>query len=260
MHRRWTAHLAAGAAGAVALLSVTAPARAADSSVAISGFAFAPSAVTIGVGDTVTWRNSDDAPHSVTAEGGAFDSSPGCAPESSESCLTNGEQYSRAFDQPGTFAYFCVIHTNMRGTVVVRAAAPPSTSPPTTRPTTTTRPPTTTRPSPPPTIAPAPNAPRPTTTTAALAPTSSTTALDGASTTTTTTVGTSTIDRSTTTSRPRAASTTRPDDSEQAVEEIADGDDGGGGLTIVLIFGVAAILGGIALVVAKLRQNANHSR
>ncbi|HMO59020.1 MAG TPA: hypothetical protein PKC19_16815, partial [Roseiflexaceae bacterium] len=41
-------------------------AQAADTTVAIQGFAYSPATVSITVGDTVTWSNSDAAPHTVT--------------------------------------------------------------------------------------------------------------------------------------------------------------------------------------------------
>ena len=48
-------------------------ALAADHAVAISGSAFSPATVTVTVGDTVTWTNTDQISHTATADGGAFD-------------------------------------------------------------------------------------------------------------------------------------------------------------------------------------------
>ena len=98
------------------------PARAADQSVTISDDAFGPSAVTVSVGDTVTWTNSDDSPHTVTAEGGAFDSGN----------MDEGAVFSFTFTEPGTYAYRCDYHSDMQATIVVEAAAAPQPDAPTT--------------------------------------------------------------------------------------------------------------------------------
>jgi LPXTG-motif cell wall-anchored protein len=86
---------------------------AADTGVTIRDFEFAPGAVTVDVGDTVTWTNEGPTPHSATADDGSFDTG----------IYDAGQSRSHTFDQAGTFAYFCTPHPNMRGTVTVRAAA-----------------------------------------------------------------------------------------------------------------------------------------
>ena len=45
----------------------------ATTEVEISDFKFAPEAITVEAGDTVTWTSSDDAPHTATADDGSFD-------------------------------------------------------------------------------------------------------------------------------------------------------------------------------------------
>jgi plastocyanin len=85
---------------------------AASASVTIRDFEFAPSQVTVNVGDTVTWSNSGPTPHSATADDGSFDT--GIFPE--------GESRSHTFNQAGTFTYFCTPHPQMQGTVTVQAA------------------------------------------------------------------------------------------------------------------------------------------
>jgi plastocyanin len=86
---------------------------AADTGVTISDFQFAPTSVTIDVGDTVTWTNDGPTPHSATADDGGFDTG----------IFDAGQSRSETFDQAGTFAYFCTPHPNMRGTITVRAAS-----------------------------------------------------------------------------------------------------------------------------------------
>lgn len=105
-------------ATASALLSPTA-AHAADASVQIRDFAFGPGTVTVAVGDTVTWTNSDSAPHTATAESGAFDSGN----------LDAGQSFSFTFTTPGTYVYRCDYHSEMQGTIVVEAAATPASAP-----------------------------------------------------------------------------------------------------------------------------------
>lgn len=79
-------------------------------SIDISGFSFAPSAVTIRVGDTVTWTNLDSAIHTVTFSGSASLSSSG---------LREGDTHSATFDAVGTFAFGCSPHPSMQGTITV---------------------------------------------------------------------------------------------------------------------------------------------
>jgi LPXTG-motif cell wall-anchored protein len=105
---------------ALILLAVAAPAMAADESVSIGDNFYSPATVTITEGDTVTWTNNGQAPHSVTADNGSFDSSPSCP---AAGCMENGDTYSHTFSSGGTFDYFCKVHgQSMSGTVVVEAA------------------------------------------------------------------------------------------------------------------------------------------
>jgi plastocyanin len=76
----------------------------------IKDFAYVPPTIEVAVGTTVTWTNSDSAPHTATQDGGGFQSDR----------LNQGESYSFTFDTAGTFAYHCEFHPNMSGTVVVQ--------------------------------------------------------------------------------------------------------------------------------------------
>src|SRR3712207_9522603 len=62
-----TASLAAALSGAL-VLTAAGLALAADHAVAIQNFSFSPGTVTVNVGDTVTWTNNDEAPHTATAD------------------------------------------------------------------------------------------------------------------------------------------------------------------------------------------------
>ena len=90
---------------ATVIVFLSSPALAAD--VAIQNYQFQPSQVTILKGETVTWTNMDSMLHDVKFRD--FES-----PE-----LKKGEQYSKAFDKPGTYDYICGIHPSMKGTVIV---------------------------------------------------------------------------------------------------------------------------------------------
>jgi plastocyanin len=79
--------------------------------------AFRPARITVDVGATVSWTNSGQNPHTVTADGGSFGSAT----------LENGDTFSRTFAAAGTFAYHCRFHggpggSGMSGVVIVLAA------------------------------------------------------------------------------------------------------------------------------------------
>ena len=77
---------------------------------------FDPNPVTIAMGGTVTWENTDMAAHTVTSgtavqgPDGVFDSSL---------MMANGPSFSHTFDDAGTYDYFCMVHPWMAGTVIV---------------------------------------------------------------------------------------------------------------------------------------------
>lgn len=75
---------------------------------------FTPPSVTVQVGDTVTWSNGGHNAHTVTANGGGFDSGN----------LNPGQSFSQTFTQPGTVAYYCKYHRSlgMKGTITVKAS------------------------------------------------------------------------------------------------------------------------------------------
>ncbi len=79
--------------------------------VSIRMFAFAPASLTVAPGTTVTWTNSDDDPHTVTAEDKSFHSA----------ALDTGGRFSFTFTRTGTFGYYCSLHPHMTGKIVVTA-------------------------------------------------------------------------------------------------------------------------------------------
>jgi plastocyanin len=83
--------------------------------VQIKDFLYAPAAVTVPAGTTITFTNRDSAPHTATSgrsprPDGVFDTGT----------LAKGERKSVRLTKPGTFAYYCAIHPFMKGTVTVR--------------------------------------------------------------------------------------------------------------------------------------------
>ena len=85
------------------------PIASAPGSVRIVQFAFVAPELDIPAGTTVTWTNEDPAPHTVTADGAAFDSKQ----------LDPGASFSTVFDTAGSYLYHCEIHPTMVGTVLV---------------------------------------------------------------------------------------------------------------------------------------------
>lgn len=102
----------------------------------MSSSAFVPVVIEINSGDTVKWKNTSSAPHSVTARDGSFDSSPGpdCSQLVVTGCMAEGAEFSQIFNKPaGTvIEYVCKVHeasTGMTGQVKIVAAPSPSPSP-----------------------------------------------------------------------------------------------------------------------------------
>ena len=110
--RRLRARFLAGTVVAIAAIASIGggAALAADHAVAISGFAFSPKAVTVTVGDTITWTNSDATAHTATADDGSFDTGD----------LDKGDSKSVTFDKAGSFTYYCRFHPFMKATVEVQ--------------------------------------------------------------------------------------------------------------------------------------------
>jgi plastocyanin len=80
-----------------------------DATAKIDNFTFAPARLTVKAGTTVTWRNEDDIPHTVTSATRLFKSK----------ALDTDDSFSFTFTEPGTYEYFCSLHPRMTGTIVV---------------------------------------------------------------------------------------------------------------------------------------------
>ena len=83
---------------------------AANVAVKIDNFVFGPQAITVPVGTTVTWTNSDDIPHTAVSTDGLFKSK----------VMDTDEKFSYTFTKAGTYSYFCSVHPKMTGQIVVK--------------------------------------------------------------------------------------------------------------------------------------------
>jgi len=81
--------------------------------VSIEDNTFVPSTVTISTGQTVRWTNLDSVSHTVTGTETSFGSQS----------LNQGDSYEFLFTDAGTYEYYCSIHPEMRGTVIVEEEA-----------------------------------------------------------------------------------------------------------------------------------------
>jgi plastocyanin len=81
-----------------------------SANVVMKNFDFSPMALTVSAGTTVTWKNLDGEPHTVTSADGIFRSG----------ALDQNDSFSFKFEKPGVYQYFCSIHPRMMATVTVK--------------------------------------------------------------------------------------------------------------------------------------------
>jgi len=104
--------LGAAVAAAISISLRAGTAAAADpapANIEIDNFTFAPQRLIVKAGTTVTWRNRDDIPHAVASSARAFKSK----------ALDTDDTYAFTLTTPGTYEYFCSLHPQMTGTIVV---------------------------------------------------------------------------------------------------------------------------------------------
>jgi plastocyanin len=77
----------------------------------MQNIAFDPKAVTVKVGQKITWTNDDSTDHNVTADSGA---------DFKSDDFGNGGTFSFTPDKAGTVKYECTIHPGMTGTLTVQ--------------------------------------------------------------------------------------------------------------------------------------------
>jgi plastocyanin len=98
----------ASLAVAAALMLGGAPAHAETITVSIDNFTFAPNELKVKVGDTITWTNHDDIPHTVVAAG-----------KFRSKTLDTDDSFSFTFAAAGDYKYFCSLHPHMTGMIKV---------------------------------------------------------------------------------------------------------------------------------------------
>jgi plastocyanin len=83
-------------------------ARAQTIAVSIDNFTFTPSELALKAGDTVTWTNRDDIPHTVVSAG-----------KFRSKTLDTDNSFSFTFTAAGDYKYFCSLHPHMTGLIKV---------------------------------------------------------------------------------------------------------------------------------------------
>lgn len=82
----------------------------AKNKIEIKDFMFSPPTITVKSGETITWINRDEEPHTIVSVGKKFPKS---------SALDTDQEFSITVSAPGTYEYFCSVHPKMTGTIVV---------------------------------------------------------------------------------------------------------------------------------------------
>ena len=81
-----------------------------NSAVTIRDYIYEPAQIVVPKGTRVTFTNRDSTPHTATSkESGLFESGG----------LGTGKSGQVVLDESGTFAYYCLFHPFMKGTIVV---------------------------------------------------------------------------------------------------------------------------------------------
>jgi plastocyanin len=83
-------------------------AQADEVKVTIDNFTFTPPELKLKVGDTVTWTNHDDIPHTVVSAG-----------EFRSKTMDTDNTFAFTFAAAGDYKYFCSLHPHMTGTIKV---------------------------------------------------------------------------------------------------------------------------------------------
>ena len=75
----------------------------------VQAFVYDSAEITVPVGATVTWTNNDPVDHTVTDVHQTWDSG----------LFGAGATFSKTFDAPGEYTYYCIPHPMMIGKVIV---------------------------------------------------------------------------------------------------------------------------------------------
>ncbi len=82
--------------------------------ITIKNFAFDPQTLTVNAGSTVRWVNYDRVTHRIV-----FIDTAGRDTDVDSNPLSASQSWSSKFDKPGTYDYYCTIHTDMKGKIIV---------------------------------------------------------------------------------------------------------------------------------------------
>jgi plastocyanin len=93
---------------AALLLPLGARAQAEEIKVTIDNFTFSPAELKLKVGDTVTWTNHDDIPHTVVSAG-----------KFRSKTMDTDNSFTFTFTSAGDYKYFCSLHPHMTGMIKV---------------------------------------------------------------------------------------------------------------------------------------------
>jgi plastocyanin len=93
---------------AALLLPLSVSAEAQEIKVTIDNFTFSPAELKVKVGDTVTWTNHDDIPHTVVSAG-----------KFRSKAMDTDNDFSFTFTSAGDYKYFCSLHPHMTGMIKV---------------------------------------------------------------------------------------------------------------------------------------------
>lgn len=81
-----------------------------QNTIEIKDFAFNPQTLTVKAGEKITWINRDEEPHTIVSVEKQFKKS---------SALDTDQEFTITAGAPGTYTYFCSVHPQMTGTIVV---------------------------------------------------------------------------------------------------------------------------------------------
>ena len=95
-------------AATITLCLGVAHARAEETKITIDNFTFAPAELKVKVGDTITWTNHDDIPHTIVSAG-----------KFRSKTLDTDDSFSFTFTAAGDYKYFCSLHPHMTGMIKV---------------------------------------------------------------------------------------------------------------------------------------------
>jgi len=86
------------------------PATGQQVEVEVFNFGFRPAEITVSSGTAVVWVNTSPTTHTVTDKERRWDSG----------FLESGQRFQMTFETPGEYEYWCLLHPDMEGKVVVR--------------------------------------------------------------------------------------------------------------------------------------------